>query len=244
LKNIDFWGPKRQTLLPVSVVGCIQEFTHGDRQTKLTEDDEIVFAHWRKGTAHLLPKPPNPHHPDARKAKDRIGRLVRAIDDALVTFWDPKSDNTERLMDLRTIVSEAAKLGMMIFASPSRWEFDWRPSSKDLPRVDKSRPAQKFRAYDSDGKSVVIVRFPTLIQRVPPNPIDPSSYRGRRFPTSEYDYRQEIFDILRAIRSTPPPETPTLRTNEIEERHISPSESYVSSSSPSKPLQRAESPDD
>jgi len=37
LKNIDFWGPRRQTLLPVSVVGCIQEFTHGDRQTKLTE---------------------------------------------------------------------------------------------------------------------------------------------------------------------------------------------------------------
>ncbi|CZS99808.1 uncharacterized protein RCO7_01627 [Rhynchosporium graminicola] len=145
-------------------IGCINEFGFGDPQVILTEgehhevrpsymvlthalEEEIAFMQWRAVTAHLCPKIQK--GPGGSQVT-RIDRLAKTIDETTVNFYDSAKDSIERLQSLRNIVEKAAIVGEMIFASSSRWN------------KEGSRPEQQ--AFDKNGKNVVIVLFPALVQ--------------------------------------------------------------------------------
>ncbi|OWO98583.1 hypothetical protein B2J93_2901 [Marssonina coronariae] len=165
IKNIGFFSRKSTTLLSPGAISCIQEFGFGDPEVKLTLEEEVSFAQWRAVTAHLLP------HIEKRPTRyqnTRIDRLLKAMNDILLNFHDPVKKDTERLTSLRSIIEKTAIVGEMILASASRWKFDWHASRCDLKAQDKRsknwKQQHSNQAFEKEGKAVVIVRFPALIQ--------------------------------------------------------------------------------
>jgi len=202
LKNIEFYGSKTQSLLPSSVVACIKEFGVGDPQFKLTEEVEIAFTQWRAVTAHILSKCQKDQHFETGQKKDRVGRLVDIINDTVGKFHDSERDNTERLQNLRGIVSKAAVVGDMIFASPSRWKFDWNPSSRDLRdryRHNKhGKPLESYQARDKEVNVVILVQLPALVQKHTQDLSNTHAYTTRV--PGDYDEGSAASDILKEVR--------------------------------------------
>ncbi|KAH7413131.1 hypothetical protein BKA64DRAFT_345642 [Cadophora sp. MPI-SDFR-AT-0126] len=199
LKNISFFGHKSHTLLSPGAVGCINDFGFGDPQVKLTDDEETAFTQWRVVTAHLLPKLQK--RPTGYQ-NARIDRLTKTVDETLINFFDSAKDNAERLQSVRGIVEKAGVIGEMIFASPSRWKFDWNASRRDLrsrDRRSKEGNAQsENQAFDKEGKIVVIVLFPALVQMDTKDPED--KHGPRRIRRGDYDGTVAVSGILKEVR--------------------------------------------
>ncbi|CZT42164.1 uncharacterized protein RSE6_02017 [Rhynchosporium secalis] len=215
IKNISFFGHKSHTLLSPGEIGCINEFGFGDPQVILTEgehhevrpsymvlthalEEEIAFMQWRAVTAHLCPKIQK--GPGGSQVT-RIDRLAKTIDETTVNFYDSAKDSIERLQSLRNIVEKAAIVGEMTFASSSRWKFDWHASRRDLRSRDRcskegSRPEQQ--AFDKNGKNVVIVLFPALVQMGTKDLLD--KYGQRRIRRGNYDGSAVVFEIIKGVR--------------------------------------------
>lgn len=162
-------------------------------------EEETAFTQWRAVTAHLCPK----IQKRPRGSQNaRIDRLAKAIDETLVNFYDSAKDNTERLQNLRSIVEKAGIAGEMIFASPSRWKFDWHASRRDIRSRDrrskegKSQPDNQ--AFDKEGKVVVIVLFPALIQMGTKDLDDKHGHK--RIRRGDYDGTGAVFEILKEVR--------------------------------------------
>ncbi|XMA10748.1 hypothetical protein WAI453_003539 [Rhynchosporium graminicola] len=201
IKNISFFGHKSHTLLSPGAIGCINESGCGDPQVILTEEEEIAFMQWRAVTAHLCPKIQK--GPGGSQVT-RIDRLAKTIDETTVNFYDSAKDSIERLQSLRNIVEKAAIVGEMIFASSSRWKFDWHASRRDLRSRDRrskegSRPEQQ--AFDKNGKNVVIVLFPALVQMGTKDLLD--KYGQRRIRRGNYDGSAVVFEIIKGVRQLP-----------------------------------------
>ncbi|KAH6665117.1 hypothetical protein B0J14DRAFT_660801 [Halenospora varia] len=186
LQNIQFCGTRRHTLLSPHAVGMMREFGLVDQKAKLSEDAEIAFTQWRAVTAYLLPKIQG-RQADPVQTKERlerVNRLVDIVDEILEPFQNLDRNSTERLESLNSVVMRAAVVGEMIFASPSVWEFDWKPSRRDLRERDKynknEKPLSKYETHDEDGNVAVLVRFPGLMQKHTESIDDDSG--GLRYP--------------------------------------------------------------
>ncbi|KAJ5032936.1 uncharacterized protein L3040_009525 [Drepanopeziza brunnea f. sp. 'multigermtubi'] len=201
IKNIGFSGRKSSTLLSPSAVGCIDDFGFSDPEVKMSEvAEDVAFTQWRVVTAQLLPKIQK--RPTIYQTA-RIDRLFKRIDETVLIFYDSVKDNTERLRSLRSVVEKAAIVGEMIFASPSRWKFDWHISRRDLRSRDRrskdpKTPEKTHQAFDKGGKTIVIVRFPALLQIDAKDPND--KYGKMRARRGDYDCSSAISDVLREVR--------------------------------------------
>jgi hypothetical protein len=140
----------------------------------------------------------------------------------------PDDVDSSRLKSLRKIVTKGEVVGQMMFASPSRWLFDWKPDrqvrpdnagdSEGQPRklqrshesqrrdsdgqtrmLQRSNESQRGRKRRSRGKSRVIVLFPGLDQRFTQDGDDKQSFGTNRLPGS-YDHSEEVRDAIRDIR--------------------------------------------
>ncbi|KAH7370552.1 hypothetical protein BKA65DRAFT_488683 [Rhexocercosporidium sp. MPI-PUGE-AT-0058] len=235
IKNISFFGHKTHTLLSPGALGCINEFGFGDPQVILTEEEETAFTQWRAVTAHLSPK----IQKRPRGSQNaRIDRLSKTIDETIVNFYDSEKDNAERLQSLRGIVEKAGIIGEMIFASPSRWKFDWHASRRDLRSRDrrskegKSQPDSQ--AFDKEGKAVVIVIFPALVQMDTKDLDDKHGQRRTR--RGDYDGTAAVFEILREVRKFSQPENP--QSQQTEQQQPKPAGSHPSLAAPGEPEPR------
>ncbi|KAK0122097.1 hypothetical protein ONS95_010359 [Cadophora gregata] len=232
LKNISFFGHKSHTLLSPGAVGCINDFGFGDPQVKLTDDEETAFTQWRAVTAHLLPKIQK--RPTSYQSA-RIDRLAKAIDEIIMFFSDPAKDNAERLESLRSVVEKAGIVGEMIFASPSRWKFDWNASRRDLRSRDRRSKEGKtqpdHQVFDKEGKIVVIVLFPALIQMDTKDPED--KHGPRRTRRGDYDGTVAVSEILKEVRKfaelqSPKPQGPEQQHSSPEQQESKPAGSHPS----------------
>ncbi|KAK6583695.1 hypothetical protein PZA11_003425 [Diplocarpon coronariae] len=218
IKNIGFFSRKSTTLLSPGAISCIQEFGFGDPEVKLALEEEVSFAQWRAVTAHLLP------HVEKRPTRyqnTRIDRLLKAMNDILLNFRDPVKKDTERLTSLRGIIEKTAIVGEMILASASRWKFDWHASRRDLKAQDKRsknwKEQHSNQAFEKEGKAVVVVRFPALIQI---NTQDPVNKRGQiRVRRGDNDRTSAVSNILKEVRqlsqlATPPDHPPPLTSGQ------------------------------
>lgn len=141
---------------------------------------------------------------------------------------------------MRGIVEKAAVIGEMIFASSSRWKFDWHASRRDLRSRDRrskdGKTQENYQAFDKDGKVVVIVRFPALVQ-IDTKDLETKhgQIRARR---GDYDGSPAVFDILKEVRqfsqlASPPDQPPIL---------AQPRGSHMSLKPPSVPEPRQSKP--
>lgn len=134
---------------------------------------------------------------------ERIDKLVAVLDETLVHFCDRERSNTaERLASLRNVVLQAAIVGELIFASPTRWKFDWHASRRDIRSHDRRSRDEKskleYQAYDKEGKALVVVRFPALVQ-IDTKAVDDkhAQVRCRR---GDYDAGIEVARVLGEVR--------------------------------------------
>lgn len=251
LKNIGFYGSKEHTLLSPSVVGCIREFEVGDADVQLMEgryplkfsklktyidiyaEEEMAFAQWRAVTAHLLPKRRKDQQSENERVTRRVDRLTKLIDDILINFYDSRRDNQERLQSLTGIVTKAAVVGEMIFASPSRWRFDWNPSRRDLrdrhTQNKKAKSTGKYHRRDTDGTHLALVRFPAVVQTCTQDLSSSQAHRRKRV-GGDYDNSSTVFNILKEARTV----SGTAKGDPSEIGYSSTSESRLSTASPHK----------
>lgn len=199
-------------------------------------DEQTAFTQWRAVTAHLLPKI---QKRPAGYQNARIDRLAKTIDETLTNFYDSAKDNAERLQSLRVIVEKAGIVGEMIFASPSRWKFDWSASRRDLRSRDRRSKDGKIhpdqQAFDKDGKAVVIVLFPVLVQMDSKDLED--KHRPRRTRRGDYDGTVAVSEILKEVRKftelqTPRVQEPEQQPSIPEQQQPKPAGSHPSIASP------------
>lgn len=135
---------------------------------------------------------------------ERVNRLVDIVDEILEPFQNLDRNSTERLESLNSVVMRAAVVGEMIFASPSVWEFDWKPSRRDLRERDKynknEKPLSKYETHDEDGNVAVLVRFPGLMQKHTESIDDDVRTYTKRQLRGDCDDSKVVFDILRQVR--------------------------------------------
>jgi hypothetical protein len=122
----------------------------------------------------------------------------------------------------------------MIFASPSRWIFDWNPAREirvENLRDDDNQPRKLRRPNDPARRRkrrkrgrLVIVRFPALDQRFTQDLDDKHSYDNHHS-AGDYDASEEVRDALRDLRSL------GITNLQGGEAHPTPSESHLSGSS-------------
>lgn len=184
-------------------------------------EEETAFTQWRTVTAHLLPKVqkrPTGHQ------NARIERLAKTIDETLVNLYDSTKDNAERLKSLKAVVEKAAIVGEMIFASPSRWKFDWNASRRDLRSRDRRSKEGKtqpdYQAFDKEGKVVVIVLFPALVQMDMKDVDD--KHGPRRTRRGDYDGTVAVSKILREVRGFAEQEKPKVQEPEQQQQQPKP----------------------
>jgi len=150
-------------------------------------------------TGQLLLKYEAKNKVDSGEIDTRINRLADIMNKTLSNFRRPEFDD-KRLQDLKAIVSQAARLGKSILMSPSRWEFNWRPSQRDLRgsdiRSEHNRQNNRYDIWDADGRSLVLVRFPTLIQRYTSD----TSRHTRKALRCDCDNSSGVLDVLSELR--------------------------------------------
>lgn len=199
-------------------------------------DEETAFTQWRAVTAHLLPKI---QKRPAGYQNARIDRLAKTIDETLTNFYDSAKDNAERLQSLRVIVEKAGIVGEMIFASPSRWKFDWNASRRDLRSRDRRSKEGKIQpdqqAFDMEGKVVVIVLFPALVQMDSKDLED--KHGPRRTRRGDYDGTVAVSEILREVRKFAELQIPSVQEPEQQpsnpgQQQSKPAGSHLSIASP------------
>jgi hypothetical protein len=226
-KNMEFTGSRTDTLLVPCILDCMAELQVGDPHIQLSEgiltslsycgliadtrtEDEAVFAQWRAVTAHFLSKGRNAERVQDDK-KERIHQLVQAINEILVHFTVSDEDGARRLEGLRSIVVRGKEVGQLIFASPSRWIFDWNPFRQireenrrqdDTQSRKLRKPNEPYRRRKKRirGRPLVIVLFPALDQRFNQALDDKHSYDTHQSP-GDYEDSEDIRDAMRDLRS-------------------------------------------
>jgi hypothetical protein len=194
----------------------------------LYSEDEWAFAQWRAVTTYFLSKKGQNAERIKEEKKERIERLIHKINDILVHFALPDDDDSSRLQNLRKIVTKGEVVGQMMFASPTRWLFDWKPDRQvraENARESDGQPRKLQRSHgsqrrDSEGQSInlqrsnesqggrkrrsrrrsrAIVLFPGLHQRFTQDGDDKQAFDTHRSPGS-YDHSEEVRNAIRDIR--------------------------------------------
>jgi len=176
----------------------------------LYSEDEWAFAQWRAVTTYFLSKKGQNAERIKEEKKERIERLIHKINDILVHFALPDDDDSSRLQNLRKIVTKGEVVGQMMFASPTRWLFDWKPDRQvraENARESDGQPRKLQRSNESQGgrkrrsrrRSRAIVLFPGLHQRFTQDGDDKQAFDTHRSPGS-YDHSEEVRNAIRDIR--------------------------------------------
>lgn len=132
---------------------------------------------------------------------------VLEIDKILNIFATSEKDNPKRLKSMAAIFSKGREIGKLMFASPSRWRFDWKPPQsnvgQDPEQPDKhakrSKEQRQYRAIDSKGRPVILICFPGLEQRFTQS-VKNNDVLVEKRRRGEYDDGSEIRRVLRPVR--------------------------------------------
>jgi hypothetical protein len=198
-------------------------------------------------SAHFMARALKADEADRDEHEDEIERSALEVDKILRFFVAPEKDNSKRLIRIEVIFSRGRDIGKLMFASPSRWKFDWKPSRNtieqdlqqerhakrleehDLEQQERyaRRPKEdlKHRKTDSKGRSQILICFPGLEQHTTQNLDDHDGLGTKR-------RRGEYLDGPEIRRALEPARRPTSEL--IEDTNIHPVESTGSLSTSSK----------
>lgn len=116
-----------------------------------------VFSKWRSETAFLLqPLRSNrtPLRPNETELQPSIDRNMALLDEIVQPFISPgPSAKEQQGKNLRAIMFEAAKFGLILFSQPTSWAFDWKTGRKGSNTTTNAQPRSSLVVFPALVKS-------------------------------------------------------------------------------------------
>ncbi|KUJ24056.1 uncharacterized protein LY89DRAFT_10482 [Mollisia scopiformis] len=125
---IDLHGEPASSLLPKEIVLFMTAFKNTPRLKDDDPVDEVALCEWRRLGLYLLTGAQD-RTVQLHNTTLRINLMVDSLDEILCPFAEPDHIGVgggRRLGNLRSIVTAATDIGVLLFGQPCGWELNWK----------------------------------------------------------------------------------------------------------------------
>lgn len=105
-------------------------------------------------TSHLLILAQNSQSTDLAVHNEVITKIADDFNQTFAPYGDPRFTKADRIAHLHTIVREASRLGVWLFAQPCSFEFHWSMPSKTGSQITVLPSVIKI--YDEQGRHLAV----------------------------------------------------------------------------------------